>query len=359
MATKKKFSSFSLLILILVLNFVGLFFVFEASTAESFNTFGHQYHFLQRQALWLGVGLVGMMVIRLVPIKLWQKIAPLVFIGGLGLIFLTLMPGIGLKVNGARRWINLGFTSLQPVELLKLGLIIYFAQWMSQHQRLVPFLFLTAIPSLLLLLQPDMGSLLIIIAIDVALYFLAGGQLKHLLMIGGGGLLLLGLAVVTSDYRMRRLQTFLDPQTDPLGASFHVRQITLALGSGGWLGQGLGNSQQKYAYIPEASSDSIFAIVAEEIGFIGSSVVIFIFFLYFVNLFRIAQQQKPGSYQHLLAMGILVWLASQVCLNLAAVVVLVPLTGLPLPFFSYGGSSLVAVLLANGIVLRIASETKK
>ncbi len=359
MAKKKKYSSLTLLLLILILNAIGLFFVFEASIAESFNTFGHQYHFLQRQAMWLGIGIVGMFVVRLVPIKVWKKVAPLFFAGTIFLIFLTLIPGIGVKINGARRWINLGFTSLQPVEILKLGLIVYFAQWMSQHQRLAPFLFLTAIPSLLLLLQPDMGSLLILIAIDVALYFLAGGEIKHLLMIGGGGLLLLALAVISSDYRMRRLQTFLDPQTDPLGASFHVRQITLALGSGGWLGQGLGNSQQKYAYIPEASSDSIFAIVAEEIGFIGSSVVIILFFLYFTNLYRLAKKQKPGSYKHLLVMGVMIWLASQVCLNLAAVVVLVPLTGLPLPFFSYGGSSLVAVLLGNGIVLRIASETKK
>ena len=342
-----------LLVLVVVLSLAGLFFVFEASTAESFNQYGHQYHFVKRQAIWLAIGFSVLLGVKFIPIHFWKKTSPFLFITSLILMTLTLIPGIGLELNGARRWIKIGsLTTFQPVELMKLSVVLYFSSWMSEHQKLSSFLFLTALPSILLLLQPDLGSLLILLVICIGLYFVAGGKIKTLVPVVGVGALLLGAAIAASPYRVKRFKTFLNPHTDPLGASFHVRQITLALGSGGWFGLGLGNSQQKYAYIPEASSDSIFAIVAEEIGFIGSSIIILLFAFYFALLLRSAQTQEADSYGRLVSLGVLIWLASQVCLNLAAVVVLVPLTGLPLPFFSYGGSSLVMVLLANGLVLR-------
>jgi cell division protein FtsW len=184
------------------------------------------------------------------------------------------------------------------------------------------------------------------------MFFIAGGNLKQILPVAVFTVLALTLAIITSPYRLKRIKTFFNPEIDPLGASFQVRQITLALGSGGWFGQGLGNSQQKYAYIPEASSDSIFAIVAEEIGFVGSLIILGLYAIYFYSIFQISQHLPEGSFAQLFSTGLLLWIAGQTLLNLAAIVVLVPLTGLPLPFFSYGGSSLVSMLLANGILVK-------
>lgn len=361
MAKKKTQASsiFSMLpLLVLGLSLLGLFFVFEASTAESFASHGHQYHFVQRQAMWLVVGLVFGLIAYLVPLSWWQKLSGLWYVLSLLLLAAVFIPGLGVELNGARRWIGLGPVSLQPVEVVKLSLTLFFSTWMSRHQRLAPFIFLTALPCCLLLLQPDMGSLLIVGAISLGLYFVAGGAIKQLLPVVATAVIGLTLAIVSSSYRLKRLKTFLNPNLDPLGASFHIKQIIIALGNGGLFGQGLGNSQQKYAYIPEASSDSIFAIVAEEVGFIGSFIILAVFISYFYLLFRLAQQQKPQSFAQLCLIGILLWLAGQTLLNLGAVVALVPLTGLPLPFFSYGGSSLVMALLANGLVLKIRAQTK-
>lgn len=344
-----------LFILTFLLCALGLFFVFEASTAESFSTYDHPYHFVQRQAIWLGVGLGGLIVASFVPIKIWQKFSSILYITSLVLLTLVFIPGLGLELNGAKRWIDLGPVTFQPIEFAKLALIIFFSSWMSQHQRLGPFIFLTILPSTLLLLQPDMGSLLILIMISFSLFFLAGGSLGKILPFGIGAVFLLVAAILSSPYRLKRIKTYLNPDLDPLGDSFHIKQITIALGNGGWFGQGLGNSKQKYAYIPEASSDSVFAIVAEEVGFLGSSLIITLFAAYFYSAYRVATSQKNGSFRQLVAWGILIWISSQTLLNLSAVVALVPLTGLPLPFFSYGGTSLVMALVSTGILSKLSS----
>lgn len=354
---KKKVKGYRtpLFILTAILCVIGLFFVFEASTAESFSTYAHPYHFVQRQAIWLGIGLVGLIIASKLPIHFWQKLAPILYVVSLILLALVFIPGLGLELNGAKRWIDLGPVTFQPIELAKLALIIFFSSWIGQHQRLGPFLFLTLLPSVLLLLQPDMGSLLILLTISFSLFYLAGGSLKKLLPFGAGVIVLLLVAVVSSPYRLKRIKTYLNPDSDPLGNSFHIKQITIALGNGGWLGQGLGNSKQKYAYIPEASSDSVFAIVAEEVGFTGSTIILGLIATYFYLVFKIAESQKSNSFEKFVAWGILIWLSGQTLLNLAAVVALVPLTGLPLPFFSYGGTSLVMALVSTGILLKLSS----
>jgi cell division protein FtsW len=186
------------------------------------------------------------------------------------------------------------------------------------------------------------------------MYFVAGGEVKHMLIIGTGAFILACIAVGSSDYRMRRVQTFINPESDPLGASFHIRQITLALGRGGVFGQGLGNSAQKLAYIPEPTTDSIFAITAEEVGFAGAVFIIALYGGLLLTFYKIAQSFPSQSFEQLLAAGILIWISMQTILNMAAVVALIPLTGIPLPFFSYGGSSLVMVLWATGFMLKLA-----
>ena len=351
--------SFYLIISLTVLCLLGLFFVFEASTAESFTIYGNQYHFVLKQAQWLLVGIVAFWLGSLIAIKSWKKIAGIIYFLGCIALLLVFVPGIGMELNGAHRWIDLGFSTFQPVEFFKFCLMMFFAWWMSQHQKLIPFIFLTGLPSIILLLQPDMGSLLVILMIAVGLFYVAGGEVKKLIPIAGLGILILATAILLSPYRLKRIQTFFNPESDPLGASFQVRQITLALGSGGLIGRGLGNSQQKYAYIPEASSDSIFAIVAEEVGFIGSLAILVMFAIYFYVLYQAMKQQPTGSFAQLIIAGVFLWIGSQTLLNLAAIVALVPLTGLPLPFFSAGGSSLVMMLFGNGVVYKLIKNKNK
>lgn len=356
---KKLFNRRSWLIfgLSLALSLLGLLFVFEASVAESFNTFSEPYHFVRLQALRLVFGLVALFFAKTLPIKFWQKLSPMIFFGSLIMMLLVFVPGIGVAANGARRWLQLGPERIQPVEFLKFGIVTYFADWLTRHQKFGPFLFLTVLLSGLLVLQPDVGSLLVVVGICFGMYFLSGADIKKLGLLIGGGLILGLIVVLSSTYRLKRITTYLNPELDPLGSSFHIRQITLALGNGGVFGVGIGKSKQKYAYIPEASTDSIFAIMAEEIGFLGSSVVILLLLWYLSLGFKIAHDQKPGTYSFNLASGISLWIGGQILLNLAAVVALVPLTGLPLPFFSYGGSSLIMILLSTGILMRLTRET--
>jgi len=347
-----------LFLLTTVISLLGLLFVFESSVAESFSTFGHPYHYVQSQAIWLGVGFLSLFVASLTPIKFWKAISSLLFLVALLSLVLVFIPGVGMKLNGARRWFSLGgLVTIQPVEFVKLSVIVFFANWMSKHQKLLPFFFLTSLPIGLLLLQPDLGSTLVIIALSLGLFYIAGGKMKYIFLIGGVGLMLVMVSIFSSGYRRQRVATFLNPDLDPLGSGFHIRQITLALGRGGLLGQGIGESKQKYNYIPEASSDSILAIVAEEIGFIGIVVIISLFLGIFLTIYKIAAKYPPGSFEYILAVGFLIWLSSQTLLNIAAVVALAPLTGIPLPFFSYGGSSLVMVMLASGILIKLAKKS--
>lgn len=336
--------------------------MFESSLAEAFSLVGDQYHFVRLQAGYLVVGWCALVAAYLTPFKLWQKAAPFLYGFGLFLLILVFIPGFGREINGAHRWLFIGPVRGQPIEFVKLGVIMFFASWMVKHQRLLPFLLLTGLPVLLALLQPDLGSSLVLTSTAFALYFVAGGKIKPFAAISAVAVILLTILIVTSPYRLERLQTFFNPELDPLGSSFHIRQITLALGSGGWFGQGIGNSRQKFSYIPEASTDSIFAIVAEEIGFLGSLSIIALFVLYIGCAYRIITQTKQGAFGQLVGIGLLLWISAQVILNLSAVVALVPLTGVPLPFFSYGGSSLIMILLATGILLRLSrvpKETKR
>lgn len=346
-----------LLLTAVVMSLLGLIFVFESSTAESYSLVGNQYHFLIQHSIGLGLGFFALLFGFLVPPKLWIKTSVLWYVVGLALLVLVFIPGLGLSLNGASRWIEVAGVRFQSIEFFKFALIVFFSSWLSKHQRFAPFLFLTAIPALLIILQPDLGSLLLLIAIAAGMFFVAGGDIKKLLGLAVVGLPIVVVSIIASPYRMKRLTTFINPESDPLGASFHIKQITLALGRGGLTGQGIGNSNQKYSYIPEASTDSIFAIIAEEIGFIGSVIILALFVIYFYNAYKVVSNSEQPKEIKLLGLGIIIWIGLQVILNLSAVVGLVPLTGMPLPFFSYGRSSLVMILFATGILVRIGRKT--
>lgn len=348
--------SLLLVVITIILSGLGLLFVFEASVAEAFSTFGDQYYFLRLHAIGLAIGVFAFIAGLLVPTKSWLKFAPGLLVVALIMMVAVFLPGIGLELNGAHRWIRLGPVAFQSVELFKFALIAYLALWLIKKREkeppLAPFLVFFGIAVLLLLLQPDLGSLLVVTGISFGMFFVAGGNLKHVGLLSLLGIPAILLVILLSPYRRDRLITFLNPTHDPSGKGYHVRQITLALGRGGLFGQGIGNSNQKFAYIPEASTDSIFAIIAEELGFLGSIVIITIFMAFVVLSYKqVAGVEQPEI--RLFGMGLLIWISTQIMLNLAAVVALVPLTGVPLPFFSYGRSAQVMILLATGVIVRM------
>jgi len=340
----------------IILSGLGLLFVFEASVAEAFSTFGDQYYFVRLHALGLLMGIFAFAVGLIVPSKLWLKFAPALLVLAILLMIAVFLPGIGLELNGAHRWIKIGPLTFQSVELFKFALITYLALWFTKKRQseppLAPFLVFLGMAVVLLLLQPDLGSLLVVSGISFGMFFVAGGNLKHVGMIAALGIPVFLLVILLSPYRRDRLVTFLNPAHDPAGKGYHVRQITLALGRGGLFGQGIGNSNQKFAYIPEASTDSIFAIIAEELGFLGSAVIISIFAGFIILSYKQVSKTKNPDIR-LFGMGLLIWISSQIVLNLAAVAALVPLTGVPLPFFSYGRSAQVMILLATGAIVRM------
>jgi len=340
-----------------LLTLIGIIFVFESSINESYRTFGTPYALITQQLLGIGIGVGAFIAASLIPTTFWNRFGPSLYIFGILLLLLVFVPVVGLKLNGARRWINLGFMVLQPVEIMKFALVAGFAHWFAKKQRIRPFLLLTALPLGLLLLQPDLGSTLLLSTIAVGIFFLAGGSIKKLALVGLICTPLLLLAVFTSPYRLDRVKTFFNPTSDLQGTGFHVAQIALAFGRGGWFGHGIGNSQQKLSYLPESSTDSIFAIVGEELGFVGAFVIVILFSLLFLYLYRAAAQLESKPEQQLLVYGILLWFAGQTFLNLLATVGLIPLTGEPLPFFSYGRSSLIMLLFASGVVIRAARES--
>ncbi|MBI5151135.1 MAG: putative lipid II flippase FtsW [Candidatus Pacebacteria bacterium] len=338
--------------LVLLLLICGVLFVFDASVAEAYQQFNDKYYFVRQQIVWACIGLIVMFASSYIPMKVLRSFGILAFYFSFLCLIAVLIPGIGSKVQGARRWIIVGPVRFQPSEVMKMGLVLYFSQWLSRHQRLLPFLFFMGSIFGLVMLQPDLGSALVLGTIGFVLYVVSGGAWKDTVSVVGLGFLGVVLLILISPYRMERLKTFLRSEEDPLGASYHIRQITIALGSGGWFGQGIGQSKQKYQYIPEASTDSIFAIAAEEIGFFGSTVIVFLYMSLCWQGFSIAQKTSD-PYTRLLTVGLTTWIGAQSLINLGSIVSLIPLTGVPLPFVSYGGSSLVSVLAASGILMGI------
>lgn len=351
--TKRKYPAkvdWIFLSLILGLLAFGLLMVFDASVVEAYAQFGDKFHFARRHALWVLLSLAVMGVTWLTPLSLIKKLSKPLFITAIVLLVAVLIPGIGSKVQGARRWIPLGFFNLQPSEVTKLAVAVYFSSWLTKHQRFEPFLGLVGLMMGLLLLEPDMGTAIVLAVFALIMYFMSGAKLKYL-----GGILLLGLfmgsiLILSSPYRRARLTTFLSPTTDPQGKSYHIRQVVIGLGSGGWYGTGIGRSRQKYQYLPEATTDSIFAVVAEELGFLGSSVVIGVYGVLITRGFSVANRIQD-QFARLLSLSVVTWITIQTLLNLSAMVVLVPLTGVPLPFVSYGGSALITMMAGVGLYL--------
>lgn len=335
--------------LILAVSLFGLVLIYDVSVAQSLQTFGHPWHYAGRHAMWIGVGATAFIASSLIKPDWWRQLAPLIFVGAILLLIAVLIPGIGQRVSGAQRWIVIGSFVLQPSEFAKLGVIVFFASWLEKHQRFLPFIVLTGLLFGLILLQPNLSTASIVALLAAVLYFVGGGNLKPLAFAAVAGTIILSSLIVVAPYRRQRLTTFLDPASDPLGKSYHIRQITIALGRGGLFGQGIGLSKQKQQYIPEASTDSIFAIYAEETGFVGSVALISLY-AFLIHLGYLTATAQKTRFRFLVATGITTWLALHVLLNIAAMVALVPLTGVPLPLISYGGSSYLSIMIGLGIL---------
>lgn len=345
----------TILIFGVVIALVGLLAIYDASIVEAYRDFNDKFHFIKQQGTWLVLGVIVALVTSNIPISLIKKFITPFFLVSLFLMLIVLIPGVGPKLLGARRWIVFGSIVLQPSELLKIATILYLAKWLEVPRELKHFLFLLALIMGLIMLQPDLGTCIVLTMTCFTLYFISGASIKSIYTFVVLVLSAILVLIIASPYRMNRLKTFMDPTSDPLGASYHINQILYGLGSGGLAGVGIGQSRQKFAYLPEATTDSIFVIIAEEFGFIGGSILI-IFMISMIMLSFEVPLKASDRFDKLMTCGVLLLFLNQIFINLSSMTALVPLTGVPLPFISYGGSSLVTNFIALGLLINAAKR---
>ena len=352
-----------------ILMILGILILASVSASLSQEKFGNPYYFLKHQVFW-GIipGLILAFLVFRAPLDFLKKWAPFLLLINLILAAMVFLPKIGMSAGGASRWLSLGKITFQPSEFLKLTFILYLASWLASRsslqkfggkkknsQTFIAFLLVLGLIALLLIFQPDISTLGIIIAAGVLMYFLAETPLWHsILMILTGAGALYSLIKLTP-YRMRRWTVFLNPEIDPLGMGYQIKQALIAVGSGGIFGLGLGMSRQKFGFLPHSISDSIFAIFSEETGFLGAIILILLFLLFLWRGFKISKEAK-NRFSKLAALGISSWLTLQAFINIGAMIGILPIAGIPLPFISYGGTHLTAELMGVGILLNISKK---
>jgi cell division protein FtsW len=356
---------------IAILLAIGLVMMYSISPILSHKLLGNtdrNFYFLN-QLKYVGLGLVGWVVASSIPYTAWRRWAPkLLIVAVVGLVAL-MVPGLAHSSHGATRWVQLGPISVQPAEILKMALILYLAVWFEKRgdevrswwDGVVPFTIMVgAACFVIVVLQRDMGTMMVLALSTIGMFYAAGMRRRHLAVLSAGALAAGGAAIALFPHRLERLATFVNPRCDDpkfaLDSSLHICQALLGVGSGGLLGLGLGHSIQVYGYLPEAANDSIFAIIAEEFGIFGSLAIIGLFGVLVYRGLRVARA-APDVFSRLVATGISLWLLFQAVINIGAMLSLVPLTGIPLPFISYGGTSLVISLFGAGILLNISKYT--
>jgi cell division protein FtsW len=356
-----------LLMVTLLLMGAGLVMVFSASQALAYVQHRSPYFYFERQALWMVLGSVALVALSRVDYHRLRALAPLGAAICVVLMLLVLIPSIGIRVNGARRWIDLGVLgSLQPSELAKLAFILYIAHWIDKREDriksfadgFIPFSLLMGGALLLLFLQRDLGTSVVLAAIFGSAYLAGGGRKRHILLLGAGLAAIFVVDTYIEPYRLARLASFRDPFGDQLNTGFQSTQAILALGSGGLTGVGLGQSVEKFLWLPEAHTDFIFAIIGEETGLVGTSAILLGFVLFAVRGYR-AAMLAPDRYGLTIAAAITTWISFQALLNMATVTDTLPITGVPLPLISYGGTSVAATLAAIGVLLNVAGQTTR
>ncbi len=344
---------------------IGLVMLTSAAGPLGLEKFNDSYWFLKHQvAFGLFPGAVLFFFMSRIDYRRWRAHALSLFALSIVLLLLVFVPGLGADWGTAKSWIHVGGFSLQPAEIVKLTFLFYLAAWMEKRgeegvgdvaRGVMPFMTAFGIIAVLLMLQPDLGGLLVFGAIAFAVYFVAGARWSHIITLAvlgaGAGFLL----IKSAPYRAARLMTFLHPELDPQGIGYHINQAFLAIGSGGWFGLGLGHSRQKYLYLPEVAGDSIFAVISEELGFILTLCVLALLVVFLLKCIDIARR-APDNYGRFLAAGIVGWVFAQTMFNAGSMLGLMPMTGLPLPFMSYGGTALMVLLAAMGVVANISTH---
>ena len=311
--------------------------------------------------LGLGLGLVGMYICLNIDYKFWRKYSFFIFLLSILLTATVFIPHFGWSHGGAQRWVKLGPVSFQPVEILKFGFVIYFAAWLSWVKNkvqdfkfgILPFSIMLAIIAMVLFKQPDTKSFILIAMTGISMLFISGVPIRYILGVGLGAIMVLGTLIFFTPYLQERVKTFIDPSNDPRGSSYQIQQSLIALGSGGIFGRGFGQSIQKFSYLPEPQGDSLFAVIGEELGFVGALGTIFLYLLFALRGFRIANN-SPDLFSRLLVSGIVILITVQSFMHIASNIGVFPLTGVPLVFMSHGGTSLMVYLIAMGIVLHIS-----
>jgi cell division protein FtsW len=363
--TKKTTPDIILMLLTFTLLAIGLIMVYSASAIWAEYKFDDSFFFAKRQMLFAGVGIVGMFFIMNIDYWTWRTWAKVLIIACFVLLVLVLIPGIGNVRNGSRSWIGIGAFSVQPSEFMKLAMIAFLAKFLSERQKYITSFKKGLLPSLgfvflafgMIMLQPDLGTGTVMVGTCTVMIFIAGARIRHFMVLGLIGIAGFVVLVASAPYRIKRITSFLDPWQDPLGSGFQIIQSLFAIGPGGLFGLGLGQSRQKFFYLPEPQTDFIFAILAEELGFIGGSFILLLFSLLLWRGIRIALG-APDLYGSFLAVGIIAMVAIQVMINVGVVTGLMPVTGITLPFLSYGGSSLTLMLLAVGVLLNVSRYSR-
>ncbi|MEI8096503.1 MAG: putative lipid II flippase FtsW [Candidatus Moraniibacteriota bacterium] len=354
-----------LLIIILILLGIGLLMIASAGVLYGRTRFDDAYYFFKQQLLGLGVGMILLYVFSRIDYRVWKRFVAPIFFVAIGLLVLVFIPGVGTTVYGAARWVQFGPISFQPSEVMKLAIILYLAAWLSNKGKkktadflegFVPFIAILSIVGFLIIKQPDTGTLGLIFLISLSIFFASGANIRHIAYLFLGGLTALFVLIKMAPYRMQRFLVFMNPEHDPQGFGYQMTQALLAIGSGGFFGAGLGQSRQKFNYLPEPVTDSIFAILGEELGFLGTTVIVVLFLFVAWRGLRIAKF-APDEFGKLVATGIVSWVVFQAFINMSAISGLIPLTGIPLPFISYGGTSLAVLLASIGILLNISKPS--
>jgi cell division protein FtsW len=339
----------------------GLLTVYTSSFAVGYHEYGNTNYIVARQAFFAILGVVALVFfMRLDYNRLRAWSVPMLLLAFVGLI-LVLIPGIGVERNGASRWLIFGPISVQPSEFAKLAVIVYIAAWLASRGKeinqfsigFVPFVLLLGIVGGLIMAEPDMGTTIIVFIAASTLFFVAGAPLSHLALLIGVGSAISYAVVLQRDYQLDRLALFVNPNSDPQGGGFQIIQLLTALGSGGPLGEGWGDGRQKFYYVPGAHTDGVFAILGEELGFFGLLAImgIFAFFIYRAALVTLRSRDR---FSMLLCIGVIAWISGQTLINIGGITRTIPLTGVPLPFLSYGGSSLIMVMAAVGVLLSVS-----
>lgn len=347
----------------IILSLFGLLMIYSSSSVWSVYKFNDAFYYIKRQAIFFVLGIFAILILRKIDYNLYKKYANKILLVAVILLVLVLIPGIGKVRNGSRSWFGIGSFGFQPSEIAKIALIIFTAKYLANNEKdvrkfkngVLPILIIIFLTFALIMLEPDFGTAMVLVVTLIMMLFASNIKLSFFGIMGLLGILGIVALIIIAPYRMARIVSFLNPWVDPLGSGFQIIQSLYAICPSGLFGRGFGNSIQKHFYLPEPQTDFIFAIISEEFGIVGILIILTLFFILFYNTMKISINTSD-LFAKYLAFGLIMGIIIQMCLNIAVVIGLVPVTGVTLPFISYGGSSLLVSMVSIGIILNISKN---